>query len=305
MADRSTGERSISVLGRVRGEVILDVLFLLRPILVIVNSRLALTGAGDAGRVLVFPGSVHHGVKSILVRPITDHPNATVRFLHAVLAGHVAPCARKEKREPSFDYNRTTKLCRCVLRFSSRLILKNNPTVLMDYWNILRLESNFNFASSERVAGLPSGCSRMLVRLETLFSRLSLKTSWTAWIYTTINIYNCSNSNKISLMRLSRQVPFRRGAIDEYITRANGGSKITILNYLSLCLSPGHVFAIRDHVNYTLRSSCLRFPATVVPETKFETKRALKGEAERSSQRKCRTFLWRMVEKKLEREKEI
>lgn len=88
MADRSIEQRSISVLGRVRGDVILDVLFLLRLILAIVNPRLALTGPD----VLVFPATVHHGVKSILVRPITDHPDATVRFLHAVLAGHAAPC---------------------------------------------------------------------------------------------------------------------------------------------------------------------------------------------------------------------
>lgn len=92
MADRSIGQRSISVLGRVRGDVILDVLFLLRLILaMIVNPRLALTGPD----VLVFPATVHHGVKSILVRPITDHPDATVRFLHAVLAGHAAPCKQK------------------------------------------------------------------------------------------------------------------------------------------------------------------------------------------------------------------
>lgn len=133
MCDRSTGERrSISVLGRVKGDVIL--LFLLRPILVIVNSRLALTGAGDAGRVLVFPGSVHHGVKSILVRPITDHPNAAVRFLHAVLAGHVAPCAGN-KREwgetmriflqfSIFNYSIVIEWqsCRCVILRASRLI---------------------------------------------------------------------------------------------------------------------------------------------------------------------------------------
>lgn len=47
---------------------------------------------------------------------------------------------------------------------------------------------------------------------------------------------------------------------------------------------------------------------SIVPETKFETKRALKGEAETSLHRKWRTFLnggWKKLEKEKEREKEV
>lgn len=95
--DRSITKRSISFVGGVRGDVISDVLFLLRRSLVIVNWKLALTDV-DISRVVVLAGSVHHGMKSILVGAVADHSNATTWFLHAVLAGHAASCGKERPR---------------------------------------------------------------------------------------------------------------------------------------------------------------------------------------------------------------
>lgn len=77
----------------------------------------------------------------------------------------------------------------------------------------------------------------------------------------------------------------------------------TILNYLSPVLIPRP--RIRDHVNYTLRSSCLRFLATVIPYQRQNSRRneALSKEKLKGPySAKWRTFLWRI---KLEREKKI
>lgn len=76
----------------------------------------------------------------------------------------------------------------------------------------------------------------------------------------------------------------------------------TILNYLSPVLIPRP--RIRDHVNYTLRSSCLRFLATVIPYQRQNSRQnALKGEAERSLQREMEDVS--VEDKTREREKDL
>lgn len=81
----------------VRRDVAVDVFALLSSQLMVVNLRLlALTSVGSGG-VVVLAGSVHHGMKSVLVRAVPDDPDAAARLLHAVLAGHAAPCERNDR----------------------------------------------------------------------------------------------------------------------------------------------------------------------------------------------------------------
>lgn len=94
---RSSANASVSLVIGVGRDVIVDVLFLLRLCLMLVNLKLTLTSV-DIGRVVVLAGSVHHGVKSILVGAVAHYPNPATWFLHAVLTGDAASCGNERSR---------------------------------------------------------------------------------------------------------------------------------------------------------------------------------------------------------------
>lgn len=80
---------SLSEPRRVRGQL---------GVLVKMGLRVVSLAAVDPARMIVLPGSVHHRVKSLLVRVVADHPKAATWILHGIFPRHAAPYEERNIR---------------------------------------------------------------------------------------------------------------------------------------------------------------------------------------------------------------